>query len=83
MEENGFPEYLDEEDIELARKEWLLAGFDVAFYMDPDTSHIYANVYDPEGEKSTRYLRAEGGIWLEVAGKPVSPIERPLHLCED
>jgi hypothetical protein len=81
VEENEFPAVLDEEDMELARKEWIIAGFNVTVYMDPGTLRIFTNVYDPAGDKFTRYIEGDGGVWLEVTGEP-GPVVIPLHLGE-
>jgi hypothetical protein len=81
VETDKFPSFLDEEDMELARKEWIIAGFDVTVYMDPQTLHIFTDVYDPAGDKYTRYLKGDDGVWLEVAGKP-GPVVIPLLQSE-
>lgn len=71
-----FPEYLDDEDMDLAIKEWTLAGCRMVGGEDPNTGTRYLDVYDPDdrssGAQVGSYVQRSDGLWVDV------PIARAL-----
>jgi hypothetical protein len=66
-----FPEYLDDEDMDLAIKEWTLTGCRMLGGEDPNTGARYLDVYGPDDRSSRSqmgaYVQRSDGGWVDVS----------------